>query len=102
MFTGKRPTDDDFKDGRSLHKFVEMAFPNKVMDIIDSCLIEEAIENDERNMRNRGSALDCMVSVIRIGLLCSKESPLERMPMRDVSKEMHAIRDAFLRSCRII
>ncbi|KAM0938193.1 putative protein kinase RLK-Pelle-LRR-XII-1 family [Dioscorea sansibarensis] len=99
MFTGKRPTDDDFKDGRSLHKFVEMAFPNKVMDIIDSCLTEEAVENDARNMRNRGATHDCMVSVIRIGLLCSKESPLERMEMRDVSKEMHAIRDAFLQSC---
>ncbi|XP_077239809.1 receptor kinase-like protein Xa21 [Tasmannia lanceolata] len=31
LFTGKCPTDDMFKDGLSLHKFAEMAFPNRTI-----------------------------------------------------------------------
>jgi hypothetical protein len=35
MFTGKRPTDDIFKDGLSIHNFTAMALPERVMDIMD-------------------------------------------------------------------
>jgi serine/threonine protein kinase len=28
MFTGKRPTDDMFKDGLNIHKFIAMALRN--------------------------------------------------------------------------
>nr|XP_048323064.1 probable LRR receptor-like serine/threonine-protein kinase At3g47570 [Ziziphus jujuba var. spinosa] len=41
LFTGKRPTDDMFKDGLSIHKFVEMALPNHVVDIVDPSLLFE-------------------------------------------------------------
>ena len=30
MFTGRRPTDDMFKDGLNLHKFVKMALPKRL------------------------------------------------------------------------
>lgn len=35
MFTGKRPVDDMFKDGVSLHKYVEMALPGNVREVAD-------------------------------------------------------------------
>ncbi|XP_021829769.1 probable LRR receptor-like serine/threonine-protein kinase At3g47570, partial [Prunus avium] len=40
MFTGKRPTDDMFNGDLNLHTYVKMAFPNRVMEIVDSTLFE--------------------------------------------------------------
>ena len=41
MFTGKRPTDDMFKDGLNLHDFVKTALPDQVIDILDPNLLWE-------------------------------------------------------------
>ncbi|KAI5321951.1 hypothetical protein L3X38_031023 [Prunus dulcis] len=40
MFAGKRPTDDMFNGDLNLHIYVKMAFPNRVMEIVDSTLFE--------------------------------------------------------------
>ncbi|XP_058089372.1 probable LRR receptor-like serine/threonine-protein kinase At3g47570 [Magnolia sinica] len=99
MITGKRPTDDMFKDNQSLHHFAESAFPEQVMEIIDPRLLledAEAIQDSENhnNMRNRMQY--CLVSLVSIVVSCSAESPKERMKMRDVVIEMHAIRDLYM------
>ncbi|KAI5325555.1 hypothetical protein L3X38_034629 [Prunus dulcis] len=39
MFTGKRPTDDMFTEGLSIHQFAAMAMPDHAMDIIDPSLL---------------------------------------------------------------
>lgn len=41
MFTGKRPTDDIFKDGFSLHGFVKAALPERLVDVVDPVLLWE-------------------------------------------------------------
>lgn len=49
MFTGRRPTDDKFKDDFSIHMFVSMALPDHVMDILDPSMpLDE--ENDEEQI----------------------------------------------------
>ncbi|XP_077238724.1 uncharacterized protein LOC143879916 [Tasmannia lanceolata] len=103
MFTGKSPTAEIFKDGLSLHKFAKMALPTRVMEIVDPLLLkdeeeEEASINGENNcieLRNR--IQECLVSIIGIGVSCSLELPTARMEMRDVTMEMNAIREIFLR-----
>ncbi|XP_059451248.1 probable LRR receptor-like serine/threonine-protein kinase At3g47570 [Corylus avellana] len=116
MFIGKRPTDDMFKDGLSIHMFTAMALPERVMDIVDSSMPleedEEAAHDETNNDGIEESAIieevDChfnvksrvedyLVSVLQIGLLCSTTSPCERMPTNDVVSKLSAIRDAFLR-----
>ncbi|KAI5346550.1 hypothetical protein L3X38_014429 [Prunus dulcis] len=39
MFTGRRPTEEMFKDGFILHNFVKMAMPERVMQILDPALL---------------------------------------------------------------
>lgn len=39
MFTGKRPTDSMFKDGLNMHKFVEMALPEQINEILDPLVL---------------------------------------------------------------
>ncbi|XP_058072556.1 probable LRR receptor-like serine/threonine-protein kinase At3g47570 isoform X1 [Magnolia sinica] len=49
MFTGKRPTDDMFKDGLSLHEFAKMALPDQVMRIADPSLLLEEVRATYNN-----------------------------------------------------
>jgi serine/threonine protein kinase len=99
MFTGKRPTNDMFKDGLSIQKFTAIALPKRVMDIVDSSMpFEEDVDDDETNNEqfdphfNAGSRVeDCLVSVLQIGLLCSATSPHERLPANDVVNKLKAI-----------
>lgn len=97
MFTGKRPTDDSFKDGLCLHDFVKMAYPERVMEVVDPLMpfqqahkaaVSIGDENSTQNSRIRES----LVSVIGIGLLCSTAAPSERMEMREVVWKMQSIR----------
>ena len=110
MFIRKRPIDEMFKDGLSIHKFIAMALPTHVMDIVDpSMFFEEDEENanddieemqiiEENCHVNVSSNIkECLISVFQIGLLCSKTSPDERIPTNVLVNEMNAIRDKFLK-----
>ncbi|KAH7658122.1 Non-specific serine/threonine protein kinase protein [Dioscorea alata] len=95
MFTSKRPTDDSLKEGIGLHMFVSMAFPDRLLDAVDPFLLYKA--NDEEAKEISVEEQNCFVSVFRVGLCCSKESPKERMEMGDVTEELHAIKDSLMR-----
>ncbi|XXG58778.1 hypothetical protein AAC387_Pa04g0997 [Persea americana] len=99
MFTGKRPIDDIFKDNLNLHQLAKMAFPERVIEIIDHPLLLEGIENvssneDYNEMRSRIS--EYLLSLVRIGISCSVEAPKERSEMRDVMLELQGVRDFYL------
>ncbi|KAL8048691.1 hypothetical protein ABFS82_07G083000 [Erythranthe guttata] len=85
MFTNKRPTDDSFQEHGNLHNFVSAALPNRVMEIVDPLILmgPHMIDNSKLD--------DCVSSIMRIGVTCSKELPRERMLMSDVVRELHKI-----------
>ncbi|XP_058089077.1 probable LRR receptor-like serine/threonine-protein kinase At3g47570 [Magnolia sinica] len=67
MITGKRPTDDMFKDNQGLHHFAKSAFPEQVMEIIDPRFLfedTEAIQDSENHNSLRNRMHDCLVSLI--------------------------------------
>ncbi|KAM7473950.1 hypothetical protein LguiB_021193 [Lonicera macranthoides] len=121
MFTGRRPTDDMFKDGLNLHNYIKMALQEQGMQIVDQTLLaigeagetEAAIVDEERQAVNEikveqytintgtlfhGSEKlqKCIIAVLEIGLACSAESPKQRMGMNDILRELHQIKTAFL------
>ncbi|KAM7469538.1 hypothetical protein LguiA_007721 [Lonicera macranthoides] len=101
MFTGRRPTDDMFKDGLNLHNYIKMALQEQGrMKIVDQTLLaigeaektEAIIVEEEREVVNeieveqytintgillpRSDKLQkCIIAVLEIGLACSAESP---------------------------
>ncbi|KAJ9145899.1 hypothetical protein P3X46_028227 [Hevea brasiliensis] len=87
MFTGKKPTDDSFKDGLNLHVYVERSLPYKVMEVVDRRI---DLSNDGRE-----GLLNCLVLVMRIGVACAVELPTERVKMVDVIRELQNIKAAF-------
>ncbi|KAL0283624.1 UNVERIFIED_CONTAM: putative LRR receptor-like serine/threonine-protein kinase [Sesamum angustifolium] len=90
IFTNRRPTDDSLKEYVTLHNFVSTALPDGVMEIITDPLIQ--IEHD----KNINKIKDCMVSVLSIGVACSKDLPSDRMSITDVVRELYRIKDRYL------
>ncbi|KAL4297963.1 hypothetical protein GQ457_12G004400 [Hibiscus cannabinus] len=90
MITGKRPTDDLFDEGISLHSLCKMALPERVKEILDFRLLEQI--KDQNKKRRGQNMLDCLVSFTNVGVACSVEVPVERMKIEDVVTELHAIK----------
>ncbi|XP_030964835.1 probable LRR receptor-like serine/threonine-protein kinase At3g47570 [Quercus lobata] len=106
MFTGKMPTDDMFKDGLNLHNFVKIALPKRLAQVVNPMLLPREengneIEVEEDNNIEDSRHIDanlqkCLLSILNIGILCSLESPKERMSMEEVIKELQLIKNTFV------
>ncbi|KAK2637208.1 hypothetical protein Ddye_032000 [Dipteronia dyeriana] len=104
MFTGKRLTDSMFSDGLTLHEFATMALPGRWMEIVEPSLLLEAktgnnsVETSARRRRGEGKDRieECLVGILGIGVVCSMESPAERMEMTNVMAKLCAARENYL------
>ncbi|KAL9459536.1 hypothetical protein AB3S75_002853 [Citrus x aurantiifolia] len=97
MFTGRRPTDATFTEGLTLHEFAKMALPEKVIEIVDPSLLMEVMANNSMIQEDRrAKTQQCFNAIIRTGILCSNESPFERMEMRNVVAKLCHTRETFL------
>ncbi|XP_076897175.1 receptor kinase-like protein Xa21 [Bidens hawaiensis] len=94
VMIGKRPTDNMFNNGLSLHKFAYLALPNNVMDVIDGDLInyhqDDAIVMQTKTS-NAQKIEECMASVVNIGVSCSMDSPPQRMNISDVARHLQKV-----------
>nr|CAD1843098.1 unnamed protein product [Ananas comosus var. bracteatus] len=101
LLTGKKPTNGLFQDGLSLRKYVETAFPEKLAEVLDPVISEEEEglhSNDESEEDGASANLRmqrCIVLLVEIGLLCSVESPKDRMTMLDAATQISAIKRAY-------
>ncbi len=73
----------------NLHKWVNISFASKVKEAIDHNLLRE-VDGDEFEENN---VFNCIFSLIRVGLVCSKDSPNERPTMRDVIMVLENLRN---------
>jgi len=89
IITRKQPRSDMFVGNLNLHNWVNATFPNKVKEVIDSGLFSE-LNGDEFEENN---VYKCLVSLLRVGLFCSKHSPEERPTMKVVVAVLESIRE---------
>ncbi|RCV19495.1 hypothetical protein SETIT_3G389700v2 [Setaria italica] len=89
IFSAKRPTDPLFQGGQSIRSYVAAAYPERVMEVADPMLVQH-----EENNIGDGSLKECLLSVFRVALRCTEESPRARMITRDAIRELIAVRDA--------
>ncbi|CAM8949310.1 unnamed protein product [Rhodiola kirilowii] len=103
MITGKRPTDDLFKDGVSLHTLCSSALSHSnVTDIVDSRLLPEhelGMQSEANDSIAGCNMLRCIVSMANIGIACTVESPNARMDLECALKNLHKIKMNFF-PCR--
>uniref|UniRef100_A0ACD5TYS6 Uncharacterized protein n=1 Tax=Avena sativa TaxID=4498 RepID=A0ACD5TYS6_AVESA len=92
MITGKQPTDDMFKDGMNLHRFVEEALTQNFGVIIEPSLTiyDEGAEN-LTTIKTKW----LVKQLAKLGLKCSETSPKDRPTMRDVYNEIITIEEMF-------
>lgn len=89
MMTRKRPTDSMFVEGLNLLKWVSMAFPDKIWEVIDTSLLRDAnIDAHE--------ILNCVNQLVLLGLVCTRESPEERPTMIEVVAILERIKKTFV------
>lgn len=101
-FTGRRPTDELFKDDANLRSFVQQALPDQVMDAVDESALYEEEPGDLSTTTNlkgysRIELSECLISLFRIGLTCSEQTPQDRMNMEHVCRDLISIREKFNR-----
>ncbi|CAL5366240.1 unnamed protein product [Camellia sinensis] len=97
MFTGKRPTDEMFKDGLSLHSFVKEALLGSVSEILDLILFQIEGEEEQSFIMSE-KFVECLSLILEIGVDCSSELPRERTNINDVLAKLHFIKDTLLGS----
>ncbi|CAJ1974463.1 unnamed protein product [Sphenostylis stenocarpa] len=88
MFTAKKPSDEMFKEGLSLNKFVSAMDENEVLKVADGRLI-----NDFESWKQSSK---CIVDVIKVGLCCTTDQPKKRWSMREASSKLQAIKHSML------
>lgn len=108
MLTGKRPTDEMFKDDLNLHNFVGMALPERVEEICDPVLLQRKESSTRSNATNNRNNIEddqgqrvrkCLVILARIGVACSADFPRERMDIGNVVDELCLARDVLTGTC---
>ncbi|CAN4085414.1 unnamed protein product [Withania somnifera] len=101
IFTGRRPTDTLFQASSSIHHFVETALPDKVSEILDKTafndeMMSKATNGEEYWGSIKKEQMECLVSILEIGVACSAESPRDRLTMRQVYSKLTLVREKFL------
>ncbi|KAI4370551.1 hypothetical protein MLD38_018896 [Melastoma candidum] len=103
MFSGKKPTDENFHGSETLHGFKKAALPERVGDITHPTLIRYgAVDNTARDYQRRGDPRyydgiqKQLVAIFEIGIACSVEPPRERKNICEVIAELQSIRDELL------
>eukprot|EP01018_Ginkgo_biloba_P000771 Gb_36909 [translate_table: standard] len=92
MLTRKRPTDDMFSEGLNLQKWVNMAFPERMVEVVDEYLFTNVSDDEQRKIH------ECVREMMGVGLACTKEMPQHRPQMTDVVRALESIREAFVGS----
>jgi len=96
MVTGKRPTDSNFT-GLSLREYVELGLQGRVLDVVDTHLSMRL----ENGFQTAGifppeAKIDSLISLLRLGVSCSHETPSSRMSTGEVIKELHDIKESLM------
>ncbi|KAJ6798253.1 putative LRR receptor-like serine/threonine-protein kinase [Iris pallida] len=94
-FTRKKPTDAMFDGELSLRQWVTRAYPSAVLEIVDPDLLKEGVDI-QREASSPIIVGQCLSSLIELGLSCSRDSPEERIQMRDVVPKLQKIKNDFL------
>ncbi|KAL6640743.1 hypothetical protein ACP70R_021866 [Stipagrostis hirtigluma subsp. patula] len=102
VFTGKRPTDAMFVGGLTLRHWVSQAFPARLIDVADENMLQDeearlCFEYQTNTFMCSSSSSSTSIAnkflepIFELGLMCSSESPDQRIAMNDVVAKLEDI-----------
>ncbi|ESR48922.1 protein kinase domain-containing protein [Citrus sinensis] len=101
MVTRRKPIDFMFEGDLNLHNFARMAFPNRVMDIVNLVLLNDnkVLAGTNSNMLRKtkmNSRLECLIFMVRIGAACSMGSSQDRMNVPNAVHDLQSVNNILL------
>jgi len=102
VMTGKKPTDAMFNEELSLREWVSQAFPSRLAQVVDhSVLLEEEATSSGGGIQQVSwssgegprDGWTCLEQVVDLGLQCSRDSPEQRLAMKDVAAKLARIKE---------
>ncbi|KAL2348769.1 hypothetical protein Fmac_002769 [Flemingia macrophylla] len=98
ILTGKSPIDGMFEDDFNLHNYVKTSILDNLFQIVDKTILSEELKHvaNYQNLVFMHPKMEkCLLSLFRIALACSIESPKERISMVDVTRELNMVKISF-------
>nr|XP_027083771.1 LRR receptor-like serine/threonine-protein kinase GSO2 [Coffea arabica] len=88
-------------DDLDIHNYVNRALHEQVSKIVDPSLLSEGRDENNRITHgeetiNGGREINCIISLLKIGLKCSAKLPNDRMHINEVVRKLHLIKDVLL------
>jgi hypothetical protein len=117
IFIAKKPTDEMFKEGLSMNKFVLDMDDKQLLKVVDQRLInqfEYSTQNfsSDCNSSSTSASIDnsysdgipdwmhkaeeCIAASMRVGLSCVSYHPKDRWTMREAVSKLHGIKQSIL------
>ena len=89
-----------FDEGLTLRSFVEKGLPSRVFYVADAELWRD--EEKEEGGHCGESIIRCLVSVFKLGLLCTEESEKDRPKIAEAVRALTLTRDALIQANEIL
>ncbi|CAJ2677188.1 unnamed protein product [Trifolium pratense] len=96
LFSGKSPQDDWFTGGLSITKWVQSAFKNKTVQVIDPQLLS-LIFNDDPAREDSNLLIHCVDAIMGVGMSCTADNPDDRIGIRVAVRQLKAARDSLMK-----
>ncbi|XP_057772770.1 putative receptor-like protein kinase At3g47110 [Salvia miltiorrhiza] len=100
MFSGRRPTDEMFRDGFGIHSFVGNCLVEEAKEVVDPWLLREmedavrfSIGDGDQSFMEQHKLRQLVFEVLNVGVACSVDSAKERMTISDAVGRLQSIRD---------
>lgn len=92
MLTSKRPTDPIFENGLNIVNFVQVSFPDEILQVVDAALLEEPEPFTQSNTAKETKFHQCLCCLLEVALSCTRQHPSERISMRQAAARVRASR----------
>ncbi|MCI43832.1 receptor-like protein kinase, partial [Trifolium medium] len=92
LFSGKSPQNDCFTGGMSITKWVQSAFKDKTVQVIDPQLLSFIFHDDSD--RDSNQQLHCVDAIMGVGLSCAADNSDDRIGVRVAVRQLKTARDS--------
>ncbi|XP_007226289.2 probable LRR receptor-like serine/threonine-protein kinase At3g47570 [Prunus persica] len=94
LFTGKSPTHENFTGDQNLIRWVQSAFPENIVQVLDSELLHlmQHLPNEGPINIIPEAERNCLISIMEVGISCTCASPDGRIGLRDALRKLETAR----------